>query len=169
LAPDWVFTVLFYNTPTINDEDPKDTASVTDTSEEDVLPAGLIVGQAAIDVLDVTRNKRAANEEMSTSNEVNDGGTSEHFDAGTREDVFTTGLIVAQATCDNLDATEMTSTANEVNNVATSENADDTISTVATANMSVVVLDNRQAIVDSEANQLSSITNKLGSAGDFRI
>jgi hypothetical protein len=60
-APDWVFTVLFYNTPTMSDKNTKATASVTNTREEDVLPAGLIVGQAASDVLDPTRNKRAAN------------------------------------------------------------------------------------------------------------
>jgi hypothetical protein len=76
---------------------------------------------------------------------------------------------VAQATCDNLDATEMMSTANEVKDEATSENTDDTISTGATANMSVVVLDNMQARVDSEANQLSSVANKLGSIGDYQI
>jgi hypothetical protein len=74
-APDWVFTVLFYNTPTMSDEDPKDTALVTDTREEDVLPEGLIVEQAASDVLDPTLNKRAANEETSASNEVKNGGT----------------------------------------------------------------------------------------------
>jgi ribosome assembly protein YihI (activator of Der GTPase) len=79
--------------------------------------------------------------------------------------VFPAGLIVAEATCDNLDATEMTSTANEVKNVATSENMDDTISTVATAD---IVLDKRQAIVDSEVNQLSSLANELGCAGDYR-
>jgi hypothetical protein len=164
-APDWVFTVLFYNTPTMSDGDPKDTDLVTDTREEDVLPAGLIVAQAARDVFDPTLNKRAANEETSASNEVKNGGTTEYFDADTREDVFPAGLIVAEATCDNLDATEMTSTANEVKNVATSENMDDTISTVATAD---IVLDKRQAIVDSEANQLSSLANELGCAGDYR-
>jgi hypothetical protein len=95
----------------MSDEDPKDTDSVTDTREEDVLPAGLIVGQAASDVLDVTRNKRAANEETSASNEVKNSGTTEYFDADTMEDVFPAELIVAQATCDNIDATEMTSTA----------------------------------------------------------
>jgi hypothetical protein len=153
----------------MSEEDPKDTASVTDTREEDVFPVGLIVGQATSDLLDINRNKRAANKETSASNEVNNGGTSEHFDAETREDVFPTGLIVDQATCDNLDATEMMSTSDKVKNVATSENADDTISTVATADMSVVVLDNRQARVDYEANQLSSLTNELGSAGDYRI
>jgi hypothetical protein len=46
-----------------------------------------------------------------------------------------------------------------------SENADDTISTVATAD---IVLDERQSRVDSEANQLSSLANELGSAGDYR-
>jgi hypothetical protein len=131
------------------DEDPKDTASFTDTREEDVLPAGLIVGQAASDILDLTRNKRAANEEMSAPNEVKNGGTTEYFDADTRENMFPEGLIVAQATCDNLDATEITSSADEVKNSATRENADDTISTMATAN---IVLDKRQARVDSEAN-----------------
>jgi hypothetical protein len=89
----------------MSDEDPKDTASVTDTREEIVLPAGLIVGQAPSEVLDVTRNKRAANETTSASNKVNNGGTTENFDADTREDVLPAGLIVPQATCDNLDAT----------------------------------------------------------------
>jgi hypothetical protein len=147
------------------DEDPKDTDSVTDTREEDVLPAGLIVGQAASDVLDLTRNKRAANKEMSASNEVKNIDTTECFDADTREYVFPAGLIVAQATCDNLDATETVSTADEVKNVTTSENADDTISKVATAD---IVLDKRQARVDSEAKQLSSLANELCSAGDSR-
>jgi hypothetical protein len=153
----------------MSNKDPKDTASVTDTWEEDVLSAGLIVGQAASDVLDVTQNKRAANEAKSPSNEVNNGGTTEHFNADTREYVLPAGLIFAQATCDNLHGTEMTSTANEVKNVATIENVDDTISTVATVDMSVVFLDNRQAIVDSEANQLSRVANELGSVGDYRI
>jgi hypothetical protein len=124
-----------------------------------LLLAGFIVGQAASDVLDVTQNKRAVNEATRASNEVNNGGMSEFFDADTTKDVLPAGLIVAQAICDNLDATEMTSTANEVKNVATSKNGDDEISTVATADMSVIVLDNRQAIVDSEANQLSSVAN----------
>jgi hypothetical protein len=74
-ALDWVFTVLLYYTPTISDKDPKDTSLVSDKREEDVLPAGLIVAQAAIDVLDPTLNKRAANEETSTSKEVKNGGT----------------------------------------------------------------------------------------------
>jgi hypothetical protein len=161
LAPDWVFTVLFYNTPTMSDGDPKDTDLVTDTREEDVLPAGLIVAQAASDVLDPTLNKRAANEETSASNKVKNGGTTEYSDADTREDLFPAGLIVAQATCDNLDATETRSPVDEDKNVATSENADDTISTLATAD---IVL---QARVDSEAKQLSSLANELGSAGDY--
>jgi hypothetical protein len=83
--------------------------------------------------------------------------------------VFQAWLIVAQATCDNLDATEMASTEDEVKNVAKGEHVDETISTVATANMSVVVLDNRQARVDSEANQLSSLAKELGYSGDYRI
>jgi hypothetical protein len=70
-----------------------------------VLPAGLIVGQAESDVLDLTQNKNAANEETSASNEVKNGGTTEYFDADTREDVFPAGFIVAQDTCENLDAT----------------------------------------------------------------
>jgi hypothetical protein len=83
---------------------------------------------------------------MSASNEVKNGGTTEYSDADTREDFFPAGLIVAQATCDNLEATEMRSTANDEKNVATSENADDTISTVVTAD---IVL---QARVDSKKN-----------------
>jgi hypothetical protein len=86
-------------------EDPKDTALVSDTREEDVIPAGLIVAQAASDILDPTLNKRAANEETSASNEVKNGGTTLYSDADTREDLSPAGLIVAQATCDNLDAT----------------------------------------------------------------
>jgi hypothetical protein len=116
----------------MSDEDPKDTALVSDTREEDVLPAGLIVAQAASDVLDPTLNKRAANEETSASNEIKNGGTTEYSDADTREDLSPAGLIVAQVTRDNLDTTETRSTANEEKNSATSENADDTISTVAT-------------------------------------
>jgi hypothetical protein len=131
-APDWVFTVLFYNTSTMSDKDPKYTALVSDTREKYVLPAGLIVAQAARDVFDPTLNKRAANEETSASNEVKNGGTTEYSDADTREDFSPTGLIVAQATCDNIDATETRSTVDEEKNGATSENADDTISTVAT-------------------------------------
>jgi hypothetical protein len=130
-----------------------------------VLPAGLIVGQAAIDVLDPTRNKRAANEETSAFDEVKNGGTTLYLDADTREDVFPAGLIVAQATHDNIDATETTSTANEEKNVSTSENADDTISTVATAD---VFLDKRRARVDSEAKRFSSLANELDSAGDYQ-
>jgi hypothetical protein len=94
-----------YYTPTMSDEDPKDTALVSDTREEDVLPAGLIVAQAASDVLDPTLNKRAANEETSASNEVKNGGTTEYSYADTREDLSPAGLIVAQATRDNLDTT----------------------------------------------------------------
>jgi hypothetical protein len=116
----------------MSDEDPKDTYLVSDTREEDVLPAGLIVVQAASDVLDPTLNKRAANEETSASNEIKNGGTTEYSDADTREDLSPAGLIVAQVTRDNLDTTETRSTANEEKNSATSENADDTISTVAT-------------------------------------
>jgi hypothetical protein len=95
----------------MSDEDPKETALVYDTREENVLPARLIVAQAASDVLDPTLNKRAANEETSTSNEVKNGGTTEYSDADTREDFSPAGVIVAQATCDNLDTNETRSTA----------------------------------------------------------
>jgi hypothetical protein len=146
----------------MSDKDPKDTDLVTDTMEEDVLPEELIVAQAASDILDPTLNKRAANEETSASNEVKNGGTTEYSDADTREDLSPAGFIVAQETCDNLDAIETRNTADEEKNGATSENADDTISTVATAD---IVL---QARVDSEAKQLSSLANEQGSAGDYR-
>jgi hypothetical protein len=63
----------------------------------------------------------------------------------------------------------MTSTANEAKNLATSENADHTISTLATVDMIVLVLDNRQARVDSKANKLSNVANELGSVGDYQM
>jgi hypothetical protein len=57
----------------MSNEDPKDTYVVTDTREEDVIPAGLGVGQATIDVLDVTQV-------MSTANEVKNQATSDVLD-----------------------------------------------------------------------------------------
>jgi hypothetical protein len=77
------------------------------------------------------------------------------------EDVVPAALSVAQATCDILDATEMTSTANEIKNVSTCENADCKISTVASADVSNVVLENMQAIFDSDKRQSSSVGDYL--------
>jgi hypothetical protein len=112
----------------MSDEDPKDTDSVADTREEDVLPAGLIVGQATSDALNVTQVTSTANEvknqptsdfldvthATSAANEVKNQPTSENLDADTREDMVPAGFLVAQATSDDLDATEALSTVNEV-------------------------------------------------------
>jgi exopolyphosphatase/pppGpp-phosphohydrolase len=98
----------------MSDKDPKDTDSVTDT-REDVVPAGLIVGQAISDVLDVTR---------------------------------------------------ATSAINELKNQATSENLDDNKSTNAADDVSDIVLENMQATVDSDENQLASAADELDYVGN---
>jgi hypothetical protein len=77
----------------MSDEDPKDTATVTDIREEDVFTAVLIVRQAARDVLNVSQKKRAVNK------------------------------VKNQATSDVLDVTQTMSTSNEVKNQATSGNS----------------------------------------------
>jgi hypothetical protein len=159
----------------MSDEDPKYTASVADTREEYVLPAGLIVGQATRDILDVTQAMSASNEfnnqathdvlditqATSATNEVNNQATSENLDAITGEDVILAGLIVAQATIDDLDATQVTSTANKVQNLSTSENTEGNTSTKAVDGVSDVTLENMQATVDSDENQLSSAAKIL--------